>query len=386
MNTKPKKLSDLPSRLPHRIAIVLAGIVFPLIWVGGLVTTYDAGMAVPDWPGTYGYNMFLYPIETWMFGPFDLFVEHGHRLLGSLAGLVAIGLVFATMRSEPRTSVKWFSVVLLILVIAQGLLGGMRVLFDARTLAKVHGCVGPAFFASVAGFIVVTSRWWWRESLNRKSLNRSLGTSCTQRKPGAVGYGLIFLSTMMLATSFGQLVVGAFLRHIAVNSPANIYRGLVVLHITIAVVLLLGTTIQWLYSRLSRFDNAGIRGSINILMLLVLAQIMLGAGTWVVKFGWPVWFAEQSFAASFIVGEKTFLQMNLITAHVAVGSLILAFWTVHMLRCRCSLKPKTGLDAADSNENDLTNYDSVSSDNNFEAAAPSSEDSHLSPQTLPTSG
>ena len=104
------------------------------------------------------------------------------------------------------------------------------------------------------------------------------------------------------------------------------------------------------------------------------------------KFGWPVWFAEQSFAASFIVGEKTFLQMNLITAHVAVGSLILAFWTVHMLRCRCSLKPKTGLDAADSNENDLTNYDSVSSDNNFEAAAPSSEDSHLSPQTLPTSG
>ena len=66
----------LPSRLPHRVGAVLAMVVFPLIWVGGLVTTYDAGMAVPDWPGTYGYNMSLYPIETWLFGPFDLLVEH----------------------------------------------------------------------------------------------------------------------------------------------------------------------------------------------------------------------------------------------------------------------------------------------------------------------
>lgn len=380
MNTKSKKPNDIPSRLPHRVAILLAAIVFPLIWVGGLVTTYDAGMAVPDWPGTYGYNMFLYPVETWMFGPFDLFVEHGHRLLGSLAGLVAIGLVFVTMRNEPRTSVKWFSVVLLVLVIAQGLLGGMRVLFDARTLAKVHGCVGPAFFASVAGFIVVTSRWWWRQSLARGFVTSS------QRKPGGVGYGLIFLSTLMLATSFGQLVVGAFLRHIAINSPANIYRGLVVLHITIALAILVGTTVQWLGSRLRRFKDAGIRGSINILMLLVLAQIMLGVGTWVVKFGWPAWFAQQSFAASFIVGEKTFMQMNLITAHVAVGSLILAFWTVHMLRCRCSLRSAIGLGAADSDEENLTKGSSVSQDSDFGTTNPAKEDPQLSPQPLTSSG
>ena len=103
-------------------------IVFPLIWVGGLVTTYDAGMAVPDWPGTYGYNMFLYPVETWMFGPFDLFVEHGHRLLGSLAGFVAIILLVVTIRKEPRGWVCWMSLGLLLLVIIQGLLGGMRVL------------------------------------------------------------------------------------------------------------------------------------------------------------------------------------------------------------------------------------------------------------------
>ena len=61
---------------------------FPLIWVGGLVTTYDAGMAVPDWPNTYGYNLFLYPWQTWLSGPWDLFIEHGHRLLGALVGMI----------------------------------------------------------------------------------------------------------------------------------------------------------------------------------------------------------------------------------------------------------------------------------------------------------
>ena len=62
--------------------MVLVCATFPLIWVGGLVTTYEAGMAVPDWPTTYGYNLFLYPWQTWMLGPWDLFIEHGHRLAG----------------------------------------------------------------------------------------------------------------------------------------------------------------------------------------------------------------------------------------------------------------------------------------------------------------
>ncbi|MEO8269758.1 MAG: cytochrome oxidase assembly protein, partial [Aureliella sp.] len=68
------------NRAVHALAVALTIAVFPLIWVGGLVTTYDAGMAVPDWPGTYGWNMFAYPASTWLFGPFDLLVEHSHRL------------------------------------------------------------------------------------------------------------------------------------------------------------------------------------------------------------------------------------------------------------------------------------------------------------------
>ena len=82
---------------PHRWAVGGACATFPLIWVGGLVTKYDAGMAVPDWPSTFGYNLFLYPWTTWLFGPWDLFIEHGHRLLGALVGMLTIGLLISVM-------------------------------------------------------------------------------------------------------------------------------------------------------------------------------------------------------------------------------------------------------------------------------------------------
>src|SRR6186997_3292137 len=87
---------------PHRWAVVLCCATFPLIWVGALVTTYDAGMAVPDWPSTYGYNLFAYPWQTWLFGPFDLFVEHGHRLLGAAVGFLTIAFVVLVFCRDRR--------------------------------------------------------------------------------------------------------------------------------------------------------------------------------------------------------------------------------------------------------------------------------------------
>ena len=73
-------------------------------------------------------------------------------------------------------------------------------------------------------------------------------------------------------------------------------------------------------------------GTASLLVLLVLTQFALGLTTWVVKFGFPIWFADYDFAQQFVVGEKTLQQMNLITAHVAVGSLILCLWTIQALR------------------------------------------------------
>jgi cytochrome c oxidase assembly protein subunit 15 len=78
---------------PHRWAVALACATFPLLWVGGLVTTTDSGMAVPDWPNTYGYNLFLYPWKSWITGPWALFLEHSHRLIGATVGMITISLV-----------------------------------------------------------------------------------------------------------------------------------------------------------------------------------------------------------------------------------------------------------------------------------------------------
>ena len=90
-------------RWPHRLAVTVTCATFPLIWVGGLVTTTDAGMAVPDWPSTFGYNLLLYPWQTWISGPWDVFIEHGHRLLGIVVGILTLTLSAVTLRSAvPR--------------------------------------------------------------------------------------------------------------------------------------------------------------------------------------------------------------------------------------------------------------------------------------------
>ena len=116
-------------------------------------------MAVPDWPTTYGYNPFLYPWQTWVFGPWDQFIEHGHRLFGEAVGVVAIAAWFSLSGGVsgeagfggPR-SAGWR------LVIGQGVLGGIRVMFDKPTFARIHGCIGPLFFAYSLGLACVTSK------------------------------------------------------------------------------------------------------------------------------------------------------------------------------------------------------------------------------------
>lgn len=329
------------SLAPHRIGVLLTAIVFPLIWFGGLITSWDAGMAVPDWPGTFGYNMFAYPVSSWFFGPWDLFVEHGHRLLASLSGLIAIVLMWYSFRCDSRKWVRWYSVGLFLLVLFQGLLGGIRVraadgkmgdfglYINDRTMAKIHGCIGPAFFIAVVGFCVVTSRWWFEKEdfrLKGKSVRSFISN----------------WPTLMLVAAYCQLVVGAFLRHISEAAPPSQYVLLVAMHIMIAIGLVIGTFVQAIaVARARRREPAssGLVWSMRFLMLAILLQFCLGLGTWVVKFGWPVWFAEMEFAAGFVVPEKSMFQMNLVTAHVAVGSLILAFWTVQVFRAHRLFAP-----------------------------------------------
>lgn len=307
---------SLASPWPHLVAVVLVCATFPLIWVGGLVTTYNAGMAVPDWPSTYGYNLFLYPWQTWLFGPFDLFIEHGHRLLGALVGLIAIVLVLVAWRCESRRWVIAFSALLLGAVIVQGVLGGMRVLHNDVQLAKIHGIFGPTFFGMCVAMAVVTSRFWQQQ-------NHSLGEHDGKlQRLAIVTAGLALL----------QIAVGAHLRHLPADFSPAMFRGVVFFHLILAAALVVHILLLSVrVGRRHRSQPALVRPTVA-LVILILLQLALGSATWVVNYAWPTWMQGFAFTANINMLAGGFWQAIVVTGHQAMGSLILAFTVVLALR------------------------------------------------------
>ncbi len=353
----------------HRIAIVAVCLVWPLIWVGGMVTTYDAGMAVPDWPGTYGYNLFLYPYKTWLLGPFDLMVEHGHRLLGAVLGFVAIALVAASFWGEPRRWVRWLAVAVLLAVIGQGVLGGMRVLQSDRTLAMVHGCTASGVFAMCVIAAVVTSRWWWQvgpgqggpgqggagqgdagqgdagqgdagqggaaDGSGARSLTATIAAAAASTSPASrggrrPGRFAVVLTATMVAISYGQLVLGALLRHVQPGGSPGGFAHTVAMHVLTAFLLWgIATTVWW---SLRRCGDLTLSRPGLVLIGLVGVQIVFGVGTWVVKYGYPGFLEFMPGATEFVIRAKGWGSSLLITAHVATGSLIFAVGTMLLVR------------------------------------------------------
>lgn len=288
---------------PRAWAMAVAVAIFPLIWMGGLVTTHDAGMAVPDWPGTYGYNLLLYPISTWIYGPFDLFVEHGHRLLGALTGMLAIGLVGSCYLGGASASLKRWSIVLLIAIIAQGALGGIRVLQANRIMAMVHGCTAALVFA-LACYVV---------------------TLATARivQPG-VQRGLVRLAKTLTVIAFFQLILGASLRHLNVNLKPGLFMALTHTHLTVATILTLGILLL-LVMRLFTFRRYSPALPVSgpfFLLFLLLVQILLGCLTWYVNYALP-WSDLSSTLSGHTNHMKGLWETTIVTAHQAVGSLIL---------------------------------------------------------------
>src|SRR5829696_5581077 len=145
------------SKLLHRLALLTACATFPLIFMGGLVTSHGAGMSVPDWPNSYGYNMFTFPPSKWIGG---IFYEHTHRLMGTVVGMLSIVLTVYAWMNEPRRWVQNLATMVLAAVVFQGVLGGLRVVMVKLDLAIVHACFAQAFFCLAALVAVVTSRWW----------------------------------------------------------------------------------------------------------------------------------------------------------------------------------------------------------------------------------
>ncbi len=300
------------SRWPRRAAVALVCATFPLIWVGGLVTSYEAGMAVHDWPTTFGYNMFLYPITDWLRGPRDVFIEHGHRLLASFVGMLTIGVVLVFWRCEPRRWVRRLAYATLAAVILQGLLGGLRVIEDKRAMALAHGCVAQLFFALTVSLAAVSSCWW--KDASETSRNAII--------PGELArLSSLSLTTALLA--YLQVVLGAVQRHF--------HQG-IVFHLLLASAL----TVQIVWLAVRIFKSAPrqpqlVRPAVALLTMIAV-QLGLGTAAWVVNHGWPVWFADYDWAAGYVVGAYSHTQIWSTTAHVAVGALI--FGTTWLLALR----------------------------------------------------
>lgn len=179
------------------MAILTACATFPLIFMGGLVTSHQAGMSVPDWPNSYGYNMFLFPPKFWIGG---IFYEHTHRLMATVVGFLSIAMVVASFVQRRVTwKQRWLAIAVFGAVLFQGILGGLRVVLVKLDLAIVHACVAQAFFCLAAFAALATSRWW-SDPRTRKS---DLGH----------GRRVVVLGIATVAVIYLQLIVGATMRH-----------------------------------------------------------------------------------------------------------------------------------------------------------------------------
>jgi cytochrome c oxidase assembly protein subunit 15 len=290
---------------------VFAGVAvvatFFLLIVGGVVTSTGSGLAVVDWPNSYGYNMFLYPLSRMTGG---IYYEHAHRLFGSLVGLVTIVLAAHLIAVDRRRTVRLLVLLAVLLVVAQGIVGGLRVTGrftssaeiedtspDIR-LAVVHGVLGQVFFASMVSLAVLVSKSW-REPERipaRPAADRALGA-------------------MLLAALIAQLVLGAVQRHLASGLLIHVTMGFLVTTLAVAA----GARAWGLYGEHVLFRRFG-----PGLLLATGLQLVLGLG------------------ALLATGEAArslppWIPVTVRTAHQANGAVVLAIavglllWSVRLL-------------------------------------------------------
>lgn len=191
----------------HIVALLTAVATFPLIFMGGLVTSHQAGMSVPDWPNSYGYNMFLFPPRLWIGG---ILYEHTHRLMGTVVGMLSIVLCIWAWKVEPRRWVRWLAVGVLAAVILQGVVGGLRVVLVNLDLAIVHACFAQAFFCLTALMCIVTSKWWQdrRTTGSQPLLGAQHGL-----KTRDTNNGVVHVAVAAVIVVYLQLIIGATMRH-----------------------------------------------------------------------------------------------------------------------------------------------------------------------------
>jgi len=185
------------SRALHAYAVFTVIATLLLITAGGLVTSTGSGLAVPDWPLSYG--MVFPPMVG------GILYEHGHRMIAATIGLLTVVLAIWLARAEPRRAVRRLGFLALAAVVTQGLLGGLTVLLLLPTaVSMAHACVAQAFFCLLVTIAVVTSPAWERAGAAATAA-RGAETSVSPQ--------LVAMATATTAAIYGQLILGALTRH-----------------------------------------------------------------------------------------------------------------------------------------------------------------------------
>ena len=294
MGTPASPRPSVFSIWPHRLALLLVCATFPLLFIGGLVTGKGAGLAVPDWPTTFGHNMFFYPWSK-MVG--NIFYEHSHRLVASFVGLVTIAFTVTVWLRESRAWLRWLAAAALALVIVQGVLGGLRVVLLEQTLAIVHAATAQAFFALTIALAVFTSKEWL-----------SLPEPTTSLNDGGRLRRLCLATTALI---YMQVIIGAVLRHTGERVDAHLaLAALVALHIMLILI-----RISKNHARVYELQRPALT-----LFALLLLQLLLGTVSYLAKFT----------AALRLPIDATVV---LTTTHLACGALMLGSAVALTLKC-----------------------------------------------------
>ncbi|HUA15056.1 MAG TPA: COX15/CtaA family protein [Verrucomicrobiae bacterium] len=280
-----KKIEVPYNRAHHRFALILASWTFLLIIAGALVTSNDAGLSVPDWPTSFGS---WYKIPKLVGG---VKFEHTHRMIAQVAGLLTIVLAVWTWRSEKRRWLRILAWAALGTVIAQGILGGITVLFYLPpAVSSAHAALAQTFFCIAVAIAMFTGRRWLEEAPR---------SEFDHRRPS-----LFTLTLLSIFVLYVQLILGAMFRHHGLSWWPHVANAVIVSFV------LAWTAIRALsmYS-----DIEAVRKPAILMLALMIAQLCLGFTAFLTRVAW---------GRDAVQPE---LPMVISTvAHVAVGALLLA--------------------------------------------------------------
>src|SRR6266478_538562 len=274
----------------HRYAIFLAVCTFLLLIAGGLVTSNEAALSVPDWPLSYG------TLTPPMVG--GIRYEHTHRVIAALVGLLTSGLALLLWRKDRRKWVRNLGFAAIGAVVAQGVLGGLTVLLYLHYgMPVAHACLAQIFFGAVVSLAVFTSRWW---------------TSDLPQLEDRGSPSIHTLAILNAAVIFLQVVLGAGFRHRDIPIWPHAAGALVVL-----------ATVTWTAIALrKRFEGSREMSRARILLHAIFGtQFLLGIGAW--------WSRITTADAP----QPMPVMVSLTVIHTVVGALLFALSVVAVLIC-----------------------------------------------------